>query len=195
MASYSLNYILFTWSTDVTLLIRLRCQLRVLLIALKGKLSARLVRPPQTLLLIFSTQMNNWITSSLLCFASVSVLEFRSILIWIWFLLLIVLTFRNHWMPSGLLLTELRLQWAGDDRKEWYHGVDWFIVIGRSRNFFFFFYFLSSLLPSPISSPYSPSCPSPFCAPVLPVASSDTFVLSLMVSLTSSFSCFQNIIK
>lgn len=79
MASYSLNYILFTWSTDVTLLIRLRCQLRVLLIALKGKLSARLVRPPQTLLLIFSTQMNNWITSSLLCFASVSVLEFRSV--------------------------------------------------------------------------------------------------------------------
>ena len=73
------NYILFTWSTNVTLLIRLRCQLGVL-IALKRKLTARLVGIfSDMLLLIFSTQMNNWIFPSVLCFASVSVLEIRSV--------------------------------------------------------------------------------------------------------------------
>ena len=78
-AIYSPNYILFTWSTNVTLLIRLRCQLGVL-IALKRKLTARLVGIfSDMLLLIFSTQMNNWIFPSVLCFASVSVLEIRSV--------------------------------------------------------------------------------------------------------------------
>lgn len=52
--------ILFTRPINFTLFIRITCRLRVLLIALKEKMSARLVKIfSDTLLLIFSTQMNN----------------------------------------------------------------------------------------------------------------------------------------
>ena len=85
-----------------------------------------------------------------------------------------------HWQADSWPLSHL----------ESHHGVRLLYCDRKKLKHFCLFYFLSSLLPSLIASPIPSSLSTPFCASFLPVASSDTFVLSLMVSLTSSFRCF-----
>lgn len=103
-------------------------------------------------------------------------------------------TFEYH--LECFVLQSLDFNTARDDRREWLWGVR--LPYCDKNKLKLFFFFLLCVLTSPIwieCSHCPPSLTTPGCAPFLPVASSDTFVLSLMVSLTSAFRCFQNVIK
>ena len=91
---------------------------------------------------------------------------------------------QNQWSLAQLTPSLDLLPWMRISELEWT-----LTVVASNHSFTVLLPYLDKL-PSLLASPVPSSLSTPFCASFLPVASSDTFVLSLMVTLTSSFRCF-----